>query len=277
MRTETLVESLEPNNETQPVLVSIQNVRKEFDGFVAVDDVSLDVRRGEVVCILGSSGAGKSTLLRCVNALEPINAGAIFLRDEMIGYEIHRGKMMPRSNRALARQRARFGMVFQSFNLFPHRTVLENIIESPMHVKRLRRAQATAMAEELLGKVGLSDKRNAYPRELSGGQQQRVAIARALAMEPEVMLFDEPTSALDPELVGEVLAVMKKLALGGTTMIVVTHEIEFARQVADTLVLMDSGRIVEHGPPADVFANPKSERAREFFGAVSARSGKSNV
>lgn len=167
-------------------------------------------------------------------------------------------------------------MVFQSFNLFPHRTVLENIIESPMHVKKVRRAQAIALAEDLLDKVGLSVKRNAYPRELSGGQQQRVAIARALAMEPEVMLFDEPTSALDPELVGEVLAVMKQLALGGTTMIVVTHEIEFARQVADTLVLMDRGRIVEEGPPAEVFVNPKSARAREFFGAVSARSGGTN-
>jgi polar amino acid transport system ATP-binding protein len=252
-------------------LVSVQNVRKEYDGLVAVDDVSLDVARGEVVCILGPSGAGKSTLLRCINALEPINAGGIFLHGDLIGYEVRRNKMMPRTRRAVARQRERFGMVFQSFNLFPHRTVLENIIESPIHVKKIKRDTAIAAAEELLDKVGLADKRDAYPRELSGGQQQRVAIARALAMEPEVMLFDEPTSALDAELVGEVLSVMKQLATGGTTMIVVTHEVEFARQAADRLVLMDSGRIIEQGTPDDVLKNPRTDRARDFFAAVTAR------
>lgn len=257
---------------TQPLL-SLKRVTKRFDAFTAVDDVSLDVRKGEVVCILGPSGAGKSTLLRCVNTLESIDAGGIFLRDELIGYEIRRGRMVPRTSRSVARQRERFGMVFQSFNLFPHRTVLENIIESPIHVRRLSRDRATSIADLLLEKVGLISKRDAYPRELSGGQQQRVAIARALAMEPEVMLFDEPTSALDPELVGEVLVVMKELALGGTTMIVVTHEVEFARQAADTLVLMAEGRVIENGRPGDILNNPRTDRAKEFFSAVSRRSG----
>lgn len=253
---------------TAEPLLSIRRVTKRFHDLLAVDDVSLDVHRGEVVCVVGPSGAGKSTLLRCVNALESVDSGGIYLHGELIGYEFRRGQMMPRKNAQVARQRQNFGMVFQDFNLFPHRTVMGNLIESPIHVKGISPKEAREIATKLLERVGLSDKTNAYPRELSGGQQQRVAIARALAMEPEVMLFDEPTSALDPELVGEVLAVMKDLAQGGTTMLVVTHEIEFARQVAHRLVLMDKGRILEQGHPEEVLANPVTERARDFFAAV---------
>jgi polar amino acid transport system ATP-binding protein len=249
-------------------LVHVRGLAKSFGSHRVLEGVDLDVAAGEVVVMLGPSGSGKSTLLRCLNHLERPDAGFVRIGGELIGYRYTGGRLHELPHKAVTRQRARIGMVFQQFNLFPHQTVLANLIEAPVGLKRLSRAGAVDQAHELLERVGLSDKTNSYPRQLSGGQQQRVAIARALAMRPELMLFDEPTSALDPELVGEVLNVMRDLARSGMTMIVVTHEIGFAREVADTVVFLDQGRIVESGSPAEVLLNPRHERARAFLAAV---------
>ena len=249
-------------------LVAIRRVGKRFGSFQALHDVNLDVHAGEVLCIIGASGSGKTTLLRCVNQLVGIDEGAIYLGGELIGRRVVEGRLHALPEAEIARQRLRTGMVFQRFNLFPHMTALENVIEGPVHVLRQRRPDAERAARALLDRVGLADKAAAYPAQLSGGQQQRVAIARALAMKPALMLFDEPTSALDPELVGEVLAVMQELARSGMTMIVVTHELGFAREVAHRVVFMDHGSIVEAGPPAQVLGTPREDRTRAFLSAV---------
>ena len=240
------------------VLVRISNVTKYYGRFKALDDVSLDIHRGEVVAVIGASGSGKSTLCRTVNRLEPIQEGQI---------EID-GVPLPQEGRALAQLRAEVGMVFQSFNLFPHRTVLDNITLAPIKVRGIPRDRAEERAHELLARVGLEDQAAKRPSQLSGGQQQRVAIARALAMDPKLMLFDEPTSALDPEMINEVLDVIKDLAASGMTMLVVTHEMGFARSVADRVVFMDGGQIVESGRPAEFFSFPRTERARDFLSKV---------
>jgi polar amino acid transport system ATP-binding protein len=252
---------------TKP-LVAIRSVSKTFGEFQALKNVSLDVRAGEVLCLIGASGSGKTTLLRCINQLTPIDSGGIWLDGELLGLREQGGRLHRLTAREIARQRLKTGMVFQRFNLFPHMTALENITEGPVQVQRRKREEAQAEAMELLRRVGLSAKADAYPAELSGGQQQRVAIARALAMKPMLMLFDEPTSALDPELVGEVLAVMKELARSGMTMMVVTHELGFAREVADTVVYMDQGVIVESGPASEVLGAPRELRTRSFLSAV---------
>ncbi|KIF71725.1 arginine ABC transporter ATP-binding protein [Streptomyces sp. AcH 505] len=249
-------------------LVRIRGLRKSFGAHTVLDGIDLDVREGEVTVMLGPSGSGKSTLLRCVNHLERPDAGFVEVGGDIVGYRHDGGKLHELRARSITKQRAHVGMVFQQFNLFPHMTVLENITEAPVAVRGVGRKQAAERARELLARVGLAGRENSYPRQMSGGQQQRVAIARALAMEPRLLLFDEPTSALDPELVGEVLAVMKDLALSGNTMIVVTHEMGFAREVADTMVFLDGGRIIESGPPAEVLTNPQHERARTFLSAV---------
>ncbi|GAA2976125.1 amino acid ABC transporter ATP-binding protein [Actinokineospora diospyrosa] len=246
-------------------VLSLRDIHKSFGGQEVLRGIDLDVTEGEVVCLLGPSGSGKSTLLRTINHLEPPDGGAVFLRDELIGYREANGKLVELTDRVLARQRAKFGMVFQGFNLFPHLSALENVVEAPVLVKREDPEQARARARELLASVGLADRADAYPRHLSGGQQQRVAIARALAMSPAVLLFDEPTSALDPELVGEVLEVMRRLAARGMTMLVVTHEIGFAKDVADRVVFLDGGVVVEQGTAAEVLANPRRRRTREFL------------
>jgi polar amino acid transport system ATP-binding protein len=249
-------------------LVRVRGLRKSFGTHVVLDGVDLDVDEGEVTVLLGPSGSGKSTLLRCLNHLEKPDAGFVELAGEIVGYRHDRHKLHELPARVITRQRTQVGMVFQQFNLFPHLSVLDNIIEAPVAVRKQPRKQAVSRARELLDRVGLSGREGSYPRQLSGGQQQRVAIARALAMDPKLLLFDEPTSALDPELVGEVLAVMRDLALTGMTMIVVTHEIGFAREVADTVVFLDGGRIIESGRPDDVLTNAKHDRARSFLAAV---------
>ncbi|MER5265165.1 amino acid ABC transporter ATP-binding protein [Actinosynnema sp. NPDC002837] len=231
-------------------------------------DFNLTVAAGQVVCLLGPSGAGKSTFLRCVNHLETIDAGRIWVDGEPVGFTARGGKLFELREREVARQRRGVGMVFQRFNLFPHRTAVENVAEGPVHVLRTPRKAAVDEARALLDRVGLADKADSYPHQLSGGQQQRVAIARALAMRPKLMLFDEPTSALDPELVGEVLDVMADLARDGMTMIVVTHEIGFARQVADSVVFMVDGAVVETGPPGQVLDNPRQQRTQQFLAKV---------
>ncbi|MGB9033023.1 MAG: amino acid ABC transporter ATP-binding protein [Paeniglutamicibacter sp.] len=246
-------------------LLDISDVHKFYASHHVLKGVSLQVPEGTVACLLGPSGSGKSTLLRCINHLESIDAGRITMDGTTLAYEERNGQMHQRPRATVDRQRQDIGMVFQHFNLFPHYTVLQNITLAPSLLKKTSKLKATTRALELLEKVGLADKRNAYPSSLSGGQQQRVAIARALAMEPKVMLFDEPTSALDPELVGEVLKVMKDLAAGGMTMIVVTHEMSFAREVADSVVVMDAGTIIESGTPAEIFDNPQQERTRDFL------------
>jgi polar amino acid transport system ATP-binding protein len=252
---------------TRP-LVAIRSVSKNFGEFQALNRVSLDVRAGEVLCLIGASGSGKTTLLRCINQLTSIDSGGIWLDGELLGVREEDGRLHRLSERQIARQRLKTGMVFQRFNLFPHKTALENITEGPVQVQGRKQQDARAEAMELLGRVGLAAKADAYPSQLSGGQQQRVAIARALAMKPMLMLFDEPTSALDPELVGEVLTVMKELARSGMTMMVVTHELGFAREVADTVVYMDHGAIVESGPAAEVLGKPREVRTQSFLSAV---------
>ncbi|WP_307795496.1 amino acid ABC transporter ATP-binding protein [Actinacidiphila acididurans] len=249
-------------------LVRVRGLRKSYGQHTVLDGIDLDVPEGGVTVLLGPSGSGKSTLLRCVNHLERPDAGFVEVGGEIVGHRHEGGRLHELRPRAVTRQRARIGMVFQQFNLFPHLTVLDNITEAPVAVRGIPRKQAAATALDLLRRVGLEGRAAAYPRQLSGGQQQRVAIARALAMEPQLMLFDEPTSALDPELVGEVLAVVRDLAVSGMTMIVVTHEIGFAREVADTVVFLDGGRIVESGPPGTVLTAPRHERARAFLSAV---------
>ena len=252
---------------TRP-LVAIRSVSKRFGDFQALQQVSLDVWAGEVLCLIGASGSGKTTLLRCINQLTPVDSGGIWLDGELLGVREEAGQLHRLTERQIARQRLKTGMVFQRFNLFPHKTALENITEGPVQVQGRNREDARLEAMELLRRVGLTPKADAYPSELSGGQQQRVAIARALAMKPMLMLFDEPTSALDPELVGEVLSVMKELAGSGMTMMVVTHELGFAREVADTVVYMDHGAIVESGPAAEVLGQPSEVRTQSFLSAV---------
>jgi polar amino acid transport system ATP-binding protein len=249
-------------------MVAVRNVEKAFGEYRALNDVSLDVMPGEVLCLIGASGSGKTTLLRCVNQLTRITSGGIWLDGELLGVREDKGRLHRLSDREVARQRLSTGMVFQRFNLFPHMTALQNITEGPVQVQKRPIREVREEAHELLHRVGLADKADNYPVQLSGGQQQRVAIARALAMHPKLMLFDEPTSALDPELVGEVLAVMKELAQTGMTMMVVTHELGFAREVADTVVYMDGGRIVESGSPRIVLGKPSEARTKAFLSAV---------
>lgn len=246
-------------------VLRLRDVHKFFGQNEVLRGIDLDVAAGEVLCVLGPSGSGKSTLLRAINHLEPLDRGTVHLGEELIGYQEVRGRLVELPDRKLSRQRARLGMVFQSFNLFPHMTVLQNVVEAPIRVRSEDPKLARERALELLAMVGLTDKAHAYPRHLSGGQQQRVAISRALAMNPAVMLFDEPTSALDPELVGEVLDVMRGLAAKGMTMLVVTHEIGFAREVADRVIFLDDGVIVEQGPPAEVIGNPRQQRTKDFL------------
>ena len=248
--------------------MSAHEVRKRFGRLEVLKGVSLDVKRGEVVCVIGPSGSGKTTFIRCIHHLEKIDGGRIEVNGHLIGYREQNGKLIEDSERSIARQRAEIGMVFQRFNLFPHKTALENVIEAPVQVRGVPKRQAIQQAEELLRRVGLADKRDVYPGKLSGGQQQRVAIARALAMRPALMLFDEPTSALDPEVIGEVLDVMKELALEGMTMIVVTHEMGFAREAADRVVMMDDGRIIEEGTPEHFFREPREERTKQFLSKI---------
>jgi polar amino acid transport system ATP-binding protein len=250
------------------LMVQAEGVHKRFGRLEVLRGIDLRVRPGEVTVMLGPSGSGKSTFLRCINHLEKINAGRLWVDGELVGYRQQGDKLYELKENEVCRKRAEIGMVFQRFNLFPHMTALGNVIEAPMRVKGVRRADAVERGRELLGQVGLADKTDVYPAQLSGGQQQRVAIARALAMEPKLMLFDEPTSALDPELVGDVLEAMRKLAENGMTMIVVTHEMGFAREVGTHLVFMDEGTVLEEGRPAEVFANPQHERTRAFLSRI---------
>ena len=245
-------------SDTTPPLVQLRGVTKYFGDFRALDHVDLDIAKGETVALLGASGSGKSTLCRCINRIEKATEGTISID----------GRPLPQEGKALAQMRAEVGMVFQSFNLFPHYTALENIALSPIHVRKIPKDQATAQARDLLARVGLSEKADSYPAELSGGQQQRVAIARALAMQPQVLLFDEPTSALDPEMIKEVLDVMTELAESGMTMLVVTHEMGFARHACDRVCFMDAGRIVEQGTPSEFFNNPRTDRAKDFLSKI---------
>jgi polar amino acid transport system ATP-binding protein len=250
------------------VVVTVEDVYKRFGRLEVLKGVSLDVRRGETVCIIGPSGSGKTTFIRCVNHLEKIDGGRIEVNGQLIGYRNQNGSLVEDSERSIARQRTQIGMVFQRFNLFPHMTALENIVEAPVHVLGTPKRRAVGEAEALLARVGLADKRDVYPCKLSGGQQQRVAIARSLAMKPALLLFDEPTSALDPEVIGEVLGVMEELAHEGMTMIVVTHEMGFAKVAADRVVMMDEGRIIEEGPPEHFFLEPREERTKQFLSKI---------
>ncbi len=249
-------------------MVKAQGVHKRFGRLEVLKGISLEVQPGEVMCLLGPSGSGKSTFLRCINHLEKINSGLLSVDGELVGYRQDGATLHELRESEVARRRAQIGMVFQRFNLFPHMTALENLTCAPIQVKGISRDQARTRAVELLERVGLADKLDAYPGQLSGGQQQRVAIARALAMEPKLMLFDEPTSALDPELVGDVLQAMQQLAREGMTMIVVTHEMGFAREVADEVVFMDAGVVVEAGPPEQLLDSPRHERTRAFLSKV---------
>jgi polar amino acid transport system ATP-binding protein len=258
----------EPQTQTQTPMVRAEQVHKSFGPVEVLKGIDLEVKAREVFCIVGPSGSGKSTFLRCINHLEKINAGRLSVDGELVGYREKNGKLHELKDREVALKRRDIGMVFQRFNLFPHLTALENVMEAPVQVKGEAKAAARERAEALLARVGLADKARNYPSQLSGGQQQRVAIARALAMEPKLMLFDEPTSALDPELVGDVLDVMRGLAEDGMTMIVVTHEMGFAREVGDALVFMDEGVVVESGHPREVLTNPQHERTRAFLSKV---------
>jgi polar amino acid transport system ATP-binding protein len=250
-------------------MVRAESVRKRFGRLEVLKGISLEVDPGEVVCIIGASGSGKSTFLRCINHLEKIDAGRLWVDGKLVGYRQDGDKLYELHDAEVCRDRAEIGMVFQNFNLFGHMTALENVIEAPVRVKKLTKRDAVAQAKVLLERVGLADKLDAYPAQLSGGQQQRVAIARSLAMKPKLMLFDEPTSALDPELIGEVLDVMKNLAFDfQTTMIVVTHEMGFAREAARRVLMMDDGRIIEEGTPEHFFAAPREERTKQFLSAI---------
>jgi polar amino acid transport system ATP-binding protein len=254
--------------EAAPPMVHAEGVHKRYGRVEVLRGIDLTVERGAVMCVIGPSGSGKSTFLRCINHLEQINSGRLSVDGQLVGYRQRGDKLYELRESDIATQRIGVGMVFQHFNLFPHMTVIGNMIEAPLKVKREPRKEVLDRARELLHRVGLADKAEAYPRQLSGGQQQRVAIARALSMRPKLMLFDEPTSALDPELVGEVLDVMRSLAHSGMTMIVVTHEMGFAREVGDQLVFMDGGVVVEAGRPRDVLADPQHERTRSFLSKV---------
>jgi polar amino acid transport system ATP-binding protein len=249
-------------------MVKAEGVHKRFGRLQVLRGVSLEVQPGEVVCILGPSGSGKTTFIRCINHLEKINAGRLWVDGRLVGYRQAGDKIYELRDAEVCRERAQIGMVFQRFNLCGHMTALENVIEAPIRVKNVPKHEAVGRAKELLDRVGLSDKHDTYPSQLSGGQQQRVAIARSLAMEPKLMLFDEPTSALDPELVGDVLDVMRQLAKDGMTMIVVTHEMGFAREAADRLVMMDEGRIIEEGTPEHFFRAPREERTKQFLSKI---------
>jgi polar amino acid transport system ATP-binding protein len=250
-------------------IVRIEDVRKSFGSLAVLQDVSMDVHRGEVVVVIGPSGSGKTTLLRCINHLEKIDSGRIEVNGHLVGYRPGRsGALREETPRNIARQREDIGFVFQRFNLFPHMTALENVCLGPVRARGVARREARAEAERLLDRVGLADKRESYPSQLSGGQQQRVAIARALAMKPALMLFDEPTSALDPEMVGEVVEVMRELAQDGMTMVVVSHEMAFAKTAADRIVMMDGGRIVDAGPPARIFSEQAGDRTRAFLARI---------
>jgi polar amino acid transport system ATP-binding protein len=246
----------------------VEGVRKSYGHIEVLKGIDMQVKPGEVACLVGPSGSGKSTFLRCINHLEKINSGRLYVHGELVGYQEKKGRLYELTDREVCRKRAEIGMVFQSFNLFQHMTVLENIIEAPTRVLKISKDEAVIHARELLELVGLSGREDSLPKQLSGGQQQRVAITRALAMKPKLMLFDEPTSALDPELVGEVLAAMQDLANSGMTMIVVTHEMGFARKVADTVAFMDAGLIVESGAPDQLLDNPQHERTKSFFSKV---------
>ncbi|MBX7454384.1 amino acid ABC transporter ATP-binding protein [Mycolicibacterium sp. 3033] len=249
-------------------MVKAELVCKDFGALKVLKGITLEVQRGQVLVLVGPSGSGKSTFLRCINHLETVTAGRLYVDGELVGYTERGGKLHEMKPSEVAKQRREVGMVFQHFNLFPHRTALGNVIEAPIQVKGMNKAKATERGKELLDRVGLADKAGAYPAQLSGGQQQRVAIARALAMDPKLMLFDEPTSALDPELVGEVLTVMKTLASEGMTMVVVTHEMGFAREVADEVAFMDAGVVVERGDPTAIMADPQHERTKAFLSKV---------
>jgi polar amino acid transport system ATP-binding protein len=249
-------------------MVRSEGVHKSFGHLEVLKGINLEVSPREVMCIVGPSGSGKSTFLRCINHLEKVTAGKLYVDGELVGYRQHGDKVYELRDREVCRKRAEIGMVFQRFNLFPHMTALENVCEAPIRVKREPKNAVRERAEKLLDRVGLADKMRNYPNQLSGGQQQRVAIARALAMQPKLMLFDEPTSALDPELVGEVLDVMRQLAIDGMTMVVVTHEMGFAREVGDALVFMDGGVVVESGHPRQVLTDPQHPRTRAFLGSV---------
>ena len=249
-------------------MVKAEGVHKSFGALEVLQGIDLEVKSGEVFCLIGPSGSGKSTFLRCINHLEKINAGRLYVDGELVGYQQRGDKLYELKESEVSLKRRDIGMVFQRFNLFPHMTALENVMEAPVQVKGINKAQARERAQQLLERVGLADKAASYPSQLSGGQQQRVAIARALAMDPKLMLFDEPTSALDPELVGEVLDVMRDLAESGMTMVVVTHEMGFAREVGDSLVFMDDGVVVESGHPRDVLTNPQHDRTKSFLSKV---------
>jgi len=265
---EHIITAVEPGVPSGQPMVKAEQVWKSFGKLDVLKGIDFEVMPQETYVLLGPSGGGKSTLLRCINHLEKINAGKLWVAGELMGYRERGSVLHEMKARDVAKQRAGIGMVFQRFNLFPHKTAIENVMEAPVKVQHVNRKQAESEAEVLLKRVGLGDKMDVYPAQLSGGQQQRVAIARALAMKPKLMLFDEPTSALDPELVGEVLDVMKQLARDGMTMVVVTHEIGFAKEVADGVALMDGGVIVEKGPPNEVLVNPKEERTKLFLSKV---------
>ena len=249
-------------------MVRAEGIVKRFGELTVLNGVDLSVKRGEVVVVIGPSGSGKTTMLRCLNHLEKIDSGRIYIEGELLGYREVKGKLVEEREANIARMRAQIGFVFQRFNLFAHKTALENVVEAPVHVLHQSKQEVTERAMTLLGKVGLADKANSYPHKLSGGQQQRVAIARALAMNPKLMLFDEATSALDPELVGEVLKVMRQLAEEGMTMVVVTHEMSFAREVADRVIFMEKAAIVEQGTPEQIFKHTENARTREFLGMI---------
>ncbi len=250
------------------IVMQATDVHKSFGRLEVLKGVSLELTKGETVCIIGPSGSGKTTFIRCINHLEQVDSGRIEVNGQLIGYRQRGDRLVEDSERNIARQRTQIGMVFQRFNLFPHKTALENVIEAPVHVLGTKKEQAVGLGKALLGRVGLGDKLDTYPGKLSGGQQQRVAIARALAMGPTLMLFDEPTSALDPEVTGEVLSVMEELALAGTTMIVVTHEMGFARKAAERVVMMDEGLIIEEGTPEHFFDDPTHERTKQFLSKI---------